>query len=90
MLQELQGAFEVNLIFVEASRLRSVGKAPLDSQNVLVTSFWIIYVLFEVLEELRKGHFAGFATHVVVQSWLEQVGELLWVLRLLKHHVDAA
>lgn len=89
LLKQLQGACKVYLVLVEASWQRGVAKAALDSENVPVPKPWIIDILLEILEQLLERHLVGHAAHIVVEGWLEQEGELVRVLRLLEHHVDA-
>ena len=71
MFKQHQGAFQIDLVLIQTSRLTCVGKSSLHSEHVLVPEFGVVDVLLEVVEKFREGHFGCFAAHVVIQGRFE-------------------
>lgn len=70
-LKEFQSSLKVNLVFVETTGLRSVGKAPFHTQDVFVPLSRIVHVLGQIIEKFFERKLTSFTAHVVIQSRFE-------------------
>ena len=68
MCEYLDSPLQIDLILVESSLLAGVYEASLDSEHKLPPIRGIVYVLFQVLEQVNKAHLLGHIGGIVVQG----------------------
>lgn len=80
--QDLNSTFKVNLIFVESTRLASVGNTSLHTHYTFPSALRIVDISFQIIEEVYERHFTCHVGRVVVQGSLKKKGLLCVILAL--------
>lgn len=66
VLQKLHSTLKVDLVLVEAARLRGIGEAPLHTEDVAVSLLRVVHVLRYFVEQLGEGDLTGPAAQEIV------------------------